>query len=138
MWAVQLSAEKHTREAELKAERSKLAKLEEEYSADRIRLTSDLSKAQQGEAEAVKELRDAQKRARDAVAARDVIRERADDRYAPPRLLWLLDRNTGYSKARKHVCVDCGLASKRPLQLHSGSRFCTADSSSFSTYSGVG
>lgn len=77
---MQLSSEKHAREAELVAERSALAALEERYAADRARLSSELAKARTAESDAAKDLQEAQKRARDAFAARDLIQERADER----------------------------------------------------------
>ena len=75
-----MSTDKHSREAELKAERVSLAKLEEQYATERGRLNGELSEAQRAEAEAVRDLAEARKRARDATAARDVIQERADER----------------------------------------------------------
>ena len=82
-----MSADKHSREAELKAERATLAKLEEQYAAERGRLNAELFEAQRAEAEAIRDHADARKRARDATAARDVIQERADERLDPCALL---------------------------------------------------
>ena len=76
----QISKEKHTLEAELRAERSKLSRAEEEYSAERARLNTELAKARQAEMDAVKEAREAQKRSRDASAAKAVIQLQADER----------------------------------------------------------
>ena len=101
-----MSADKHSREAELKAERASLAKLEEQYAAERGRLNAELSEAQRAEAEAMRDLAEARKRARDATAARDVIQERADERSGPLRHLnhsWPADNTLKTPHAALHI-----------------------------------
>lgn len=77
---LQLSSEKHAIEAELRAEQSKLSRTEAEYSTERNRLNNELAKARQAETDALKEATDAQKRAREAAAARDILKLQTDER----------------------------------------------------------
>ena len=79
----QISKDKHRVEAELKAEQSNLSRAMEEVSSERTRLNSELNKAREAETDAVREAREAQKRARDASAAKDVIHLQADKRSLP-------------------------------------------------------
>lgn len=81
--SVQLSADKHTREAELNTERARLNTLEAERGEERGRVAGELARARQAEAQAVQEAGEAARRARDAAAARDVVQERADARWDP-------------------------------------------------------
>ena len=77
---LQLSSEKHALEADLRSERNKSGRADEDAASERARLNAELSKARQAEMDAVKELTEAQKRARDAAAAKDVIQMQAEDR----------------------------------------------------------
>lgn len=77
---MQLSADKHNREAELNTERARLTTLEAERGEERGRVAGELARARQAEAQAIQEAGEAGRRARDAAAARDVVQERADAR----------------------------------------------------------
>ena len=82
IWTLQLSSEKHAVEADLKAERLKMGQSEGAFSTERGRLMSELAKARQEEMDTVRDLNEAQRRARDAAAARDVTQLQADERWS--------------------------------------------------------
>lgn len=99
---MQLSSQKHGLEADLRSERAKLSRAEEEKAAERARLDAELSKARQAEMDAARELSEALKRARDATAAKDVIQLQADDRWVfiPSKLVdWSSLLPTRHDKA---------------------------------------
>ena len=77
---MQISSEKHAAEADLRAERSKLGRIEEAAAAERRRLNAELAKSRQAEMDAVRDLNEAQRRARDAAAAKEVTQLQADER----------------------------------------------------------